>query len=295
MEQMAVAAGALWFRLDRRHRMVAYDNMRHAIGNEVPNRAIQSLLKANFIQLARMALALPSLLKFNAGTANKYVTITGQAHLEKARSQGKGILLLTGHLGHWELMALAAPILLDLPIGVVARKLDYLPLEKLLRDIRTRTGNHVIDKTTSGEEIGRLLKKGGTVGILLDQNSNYHEGVYVPFFGRIACTNKGLAILALRYGATVLPAFNIRGRDGRYHIMIGPPLSVKRASNLQRDIILLTKRFNEVIESYIRKAPDNWLWVHRRWRLKKIPESARKKVSRLALAPLPPEIWIPGR
>jgi KDO2-lipid IV(A) lauroyltransferase len=292
MAQMAIPLGWLWFRIDRSHRNTACNNIKQALGREISSQAIYELAQANFIQLSRVALELPSLLKFNKNNAGDYVVISGHEHLKKAQADGNGTILLTGHLGHWELMALAAAVVLDTPIDVVARPLDYPPLDALLEEIRTQSGNRVISKQNAGELIGKALKENRIVGILLDQNANYMEGVYVPFFGVTACTNKGFAMFALRYNATVLPVFNIRRKNGRYHIMIGQPVPLKRTDNLQKDIVLYTKKFNEVIESYIRKAPDNWLWVHRRWLLKKIPESAKKKVSRLTLTPLPADIWI---
>lgn len=291
MNRVAVPVGQFWFRIDRRHRTIAYDNMMGALGTEMSAEAIWKLVQANFIQLARMALEIPSLLKFGPETADDYISLSGQEHLAEARSRGKGILVLTAHLGNWELMALAAPVVARMPMSVVARPLDYEPLDWLLTEIRTRTGNRIINKRKAAELIGQMMREGRTVAILLDQNSNLAEGVYTPFFGMTACTNKGLAMFALRYDATVLPAFNIRQPDGRYQIVIAPPVALIKTGNTRKDILLNTERFNAVMEHHIRMAPDNWLWVHRRWLLKKIPASAGKKAGGLSLLPLPEEIW----
>lgn len=295
MSRLATPLGKLWYQLDRRHRTIARENMRRALGNEMDERTIDLTVCNNFIQLTRVALEIPSLLKLTADNVNQYITLSGRRHLADARARGKGTILLTGHLGHWELMSLAAPLVADEPIGVVTQTLKHAPLDKFLTEFRMRTGNRVINKKNAGTHIANFLKKNKTVGILLDQNASYYEGVYVPFFGITACTNKGLAMFALRHDATVLPAFNVRRTDGRYHIMIAPPVPLVRTGNLQRDIVLNTKQFNKIIERYIRMAPDNWLWIHRRWLLKKIPESARTKVSGLTLQPLPEHIWMPGK
>lgn len=292
MNRIAVPIGKFWFRIDRRHRGIAYDNMMGALGNEMSPQAIWNLVRANFIQLARMALEIPSLLKFCPEKVNDYITLTGREHLVEARSRGKGILVLTAHLGNWELMAVASPVVTRMPLNVVARTLDYAPLDRLLTEIRTRTGNQVINKKKGGELIGQRLKEGRTVVILNDQNSNLAEGVYVPFFGITACTNKALAMFALRYDATVLPAFNIRRSDGRYQIIIAPPVTLIKTGNIRKDILLNTEQFNAIIERYIRMAPDNWLWVHRRWVLKKIFAIFKNKATELSLGPLPEEIWI---
>lgn len=295
MGRLATPLGKLWYQLDRRHRAIARENMHRALGNEMDERTIDRTVRNNFIQLTRVALEIPSLLKLNADNVNQYITLSGRRHLADARARGKGTLLLTGHLGHWELMSMAGALVVDMSADVVAQTLKYAPLDKFLTEFRMRTGNQVINKKKAGAHIARSLKKNRTVAILLDQNASYYEGVYVPFFGITACTNKGLAMFALRHDATVLPTFNVRRADGRYHVMIAPPVPLVRTGSLRRDIVLNTQRFNEVTERYIRMAPDNWLWVHRRWLLKKIPESARRKVSSLSLQPLPEHIWMPGK
>jgi Kdo2-lipid IVA lauroyltransferase/acyltransferase len=292
MNRAAIPIGQFWFRIDRRHRTIAYDNMMGVLGNEMSPTAIWELVRANFIQLARMALEIPSLLKLSPKNVSQYVTFSGRENLAEARSRGKGILALTAHLGNWELMALATPFVFQMPMGVVARTLDYAPLDKLLTEIRTRTGNEVINKKKGAELIGQMLEEDRVVGILLDQNTNLAEGVYVPFFGITACTNKALAMFALRYDATVLPAFNIRRADGRYEIIIAPPVTLIKTGNIRKDILLNTERFNAIIEHHIRMAPDNWLWVHRRWFLKKIFACFKNKANQLSLHPLPEDIWI---
>ena len=274
----AYPVGIIWYILDGRHRRIAFDNMRNAFRDELSTPELRGLVKANFIQLSRVALELPSLLRLDARNVDRYVEFSGEVHLKAALSKGKGVLFFTAHLGNWELMALATPLNFDFPVHVMARPLDHKPMDAVLTEIRTRTGNVVIDKDNSAGLLRRLLRQNQIIGILLDQNASWYEGVYVPFFGRIACTNKGMAMLALRYGATVVPAFNIRQKDGRYKVMFDPPVELIRTGDITRDIVENTRLFNDIIEKYIRMAPENWLWVHRRWRIKDIPESARKKV-----------------
>jgi KDO2-lipid IV(A) lauroyltransferase len=174
-------------------------------------------------------------------------------------------------------MALAWAFKTKRSCHVIARPLDYAPMGRILNEIRSAAGNQVIDKNNSSSMISRVLRKKESLGILLDQSASWYEGVYVPFFGQLACTNKGLALFALRYDAPVVPAFNFRQPDGRYKIVIESPLKLIRTGNINEDIMTNTERFNQVIEKYIRKAPDNWLWVHRRWRIVNIPESHRWK------------------
>ncbi len=275
---LAIPLGRIWYGLDHYHRRIALENISIAFGRELDPAGIRNLARNNFIQLVRVMLELPSLLRLKKDNIDSYVQISGLEHLETALARGKGVLALTAHLGNWELMAVATALKFGTPFNVMARPLDFAPMDRVLTEIRSRTGNRVLDKDKSAGEVAPLLEKNETIGILLDQNASWFEGVYVPFFGKVACTNKGLAIFALRYDATVLPVFNTRRDDGRYHVVFYPPVDLVRSTNISSDILENTRRFNQIIEEAIRKAPDNWLWVHRRWRMKAIPERARRKI-----------------
>lgn len=274
----ALPLGRIWYGLDRYHRKIAYENMISAYGPEKSEREIRQLVRANFVQLVRVVLESPSLLRLNRKNVGTYLDFSGQEHLRDALDEGKGVLFLTAHLGNWEMMALASSIQFDLPLYVLVRPLDFKPLDRVLSEIRSRTGNRVLDKDKSAGIISQLLSDNEVIGILLDQNASWYEGVYVPFFNRVACTNKGLAMFAIRYGATVIPAFNFRQADGRYRVIIEPAVELIRSGNISDDIIANTALFNRIIEKHIRMAPDNWLWVHRRWRIKDVPERARRKI-----------------
>lgn len=272
---LAVPLGRIWYLLDRYHRGIAFDNMLKAFSDEVDKAGICHMVKANFVQLVRVVLEIPSLLKLSKDNIDSYVVFSGQRYVRKALLQGKGILFLSAHLGNWELATLATPLKFDLSINALVRPLDFSPMDKVLTEIRSRTGNKVLDKDKSASLIRPMLNKNQVIGIMLDQNASWYEGVYVPFFDRITCTNKGLALFAMRYSATVLPVFNIRQKDGRYRIIFEPPVSLVRSDDLRRDLVENTARFNAIIEKYVRMAPDNWLWIHRRWRIKDIPERAK--------------------
>lgn len=276
--RLALPLGRLWYGMDRYHRRIALDNMSIAFGKELSPAEIRSLARDNFVQLVRVVLEIPSLLKLSKENIDTYIEFRGLEHLEAALRRGTGVLVLTAHLGNWELMALATALKFEMPFNGLVRPLDFLPIDRVLTEIRSRTGNRVLDKDKSAAEVSALMRKNQVVGILLDQNSSWYEGVYVPFFGKTACTNKGLAMFAMRYGATVIPAFNVRLKDGRYRAIFSAPLDLVRSGDVSNDIIENTARFNKVIEEHIRMAPDNWLWVHRRWRIKEIPERARKKI-----------------
>lgn len=272
---LAVPLGRIWYLLDRYHRGIAFDNMLKAFSGEIDKDRICHMVKANFVQIVRVALEIPFLLKLSKDSIDSYVVFSGQRYVSEALLQGKGILFLSAHIGNWELATLATSLKFDLSINALVRPLDFSPMDKVLTEIRSRTGNKVLDKDKSAALIRPMLNKNQVIGIMLDQNASWYEGVYVPFFNRITCTNKGLALFAMRYGATVLPVFNIRQKDGRYRIMFEPPVSLVRSDDLRRDLVENTALFNAIIEKYVRMAPDNWLWIHRRWRIKDIPERAK--------------------
>lgn len=278
MGRLARPLGRIWYGLDRYHRKIAVDNLTIAFGRELAPANIRSLARKNFVQLVRVMLEIPSLLRISKENINDFVEFSGEEHLVAALSRGAGVIFLTAHLGNWELMALAASLKYNLCLHVMVRPLDYAPMDRVLTEIRRRTGNRLLDKDKSAAEVGALLRENRILGILLDQNASWYDGVFVPFFGKTACTNKGLAMFALRHDATVLPAFNIRQKDGRYRIIICPPVELVRSSRVGDDIVENTLRFNQIIEEHIRLAPDSWLWVHRRWRMKAIPEKARGKI-----------------
>ncbi len=279
--KLAVPLGRLWWGLDRRHRQIALNNLRRAYAATYNERQVNAVAQATFVQLVRVALELPSLFKLNQSNLDSYTTFEGIENVDKAMQAGKGILAFTAHLGNWELMALAVTLKFKNNSHLLVRPLDFEPVDRILSQLRKRTGNILLDKIRSARSIGKLLQNKEVVSILMDQNASWYDGVYVPFFGLTACTNKGLALFASRYDALVLPIFNIRQPDGRYKIIIDAPVKLVRSEDISRDIVANTAQFNSIIEKHIRMAPDNWMWVHRRWRLKPVPARVKKKLKHI--------------
>jgi len=193
------------------------------------------------------------------------VTFHGIEHFKNALQKGRGVLLLASHFGNWELMALAFSLRYS-PINIVVRPLDNPFLDKLITKIRTRGGNQLIPKKGSVKKMLRLLAAGEVVALLLDQNPAWYEGVFVPFFNEIACTNKALGTIALRTGAPVIPAFNVRQPDGSYRIFGEQEVVLARSGDTTRDVEENTAKFNKIIETYVRRYPEQWFWVHQRWK-----------------------------
>lgn len=180
-------------------------------------------------------------------------------------------ILVTAHLGNWEYLALSHR-LTPYRLSTLARPLDSSGLEHVLRTLRERAGVAVIDKRRALRPMLRALGEGRLVAVLLDQNASRHEGVFVPFFGRLASTSKGLALVALRSGAPVLPVFILRESGGRHRVRVSAPLPVPAMSDRDLAVEDLTARCTRAVEAAIRESPDQWLWIHRRWRTRPVGE-----------------------
>jgi KDO2-lipid IV(A) lauroyltransferase len=259
------ALGWLFFYLDRRHRQIAMNNLALAFGNEKDERELRTIAKQSYQHLGRSMAELARVRVSSPEQVMAAVKIEGLDYFLDAQKKGRGVLYLTAHLGNWELMALAQS-LQGYPINVVARPVDNPLLENLLLQLRTRWGNRVIKKGGALREVLKHLRVGETVGFLLDQNVAPDQGVFVNFFGRPACTHKTMALLALKTGAVVLPAFTFRENGKGHRIVVGPPILLEETGDTERDVVRNTQKFTDWIESCVRKHPDQWLWVHRRWK-----------------------------
>jgi Kdo2-lipid IVA lauroyltransferase/acyltransferase len=189
------------------------------------------------------------------------VSVDGVPNFESAAVRGRGMIMLTAHFGNWELLA-ASHALTRFSLSVVVRPLDSPLFDPLLERFRRRSGVELITKRRALSEIVEALRRRRMVGILLDQNASRREGVFVPFFGVPASTSKGMALIALRTGAPVLPVFIRRRPDGHHVVEVGAPVPVPPDG----DVVAFTHAFNEAIEAAIRRAPEQWFWLHRRWK-----------------------------
>lgn len=186
--------------------------------------------------------------------------------LHEAQRRGRGVIFLTCHLGAWEVLSFAHSALYN-PISFMVRRLDNPRVEELIDRVRTRFGNRSIDKKMAARSALKLLRDGGTLGILADLNTQPHEGVFVPFFDHLACTTSGIAVLALRTDASVIPVVAPWHEErGRYVFHGSPIVELVRTGDHERDVEINTARFTAAIEEQIRNYPDQWLWIHKRWK-----------------------------
>jgi KDO2-lipid IV(A) lauroyltransferase len=257
------AIGAVFSVVDRPHRRVAEANLAAAF----PSRSAadrRAIVLAAFKHFGRL---LFEILKFSTLSPQQIlarVEFDGDERVRLAYGQGKGVLFVTGHFGFWELHAVAHPLQFE-PIGVLARTLDNAPLNGLLERIRQRTGNTVIYRQGSIRRVMRLLSAGHGVAVLIDQHIQGPDAVYVEFFERPAATTSAVAALALRTGALVVPVFALPLPNGRYRFIYEHPVEPPAADS-DDAIREFTQRCTDVLEMYVRRHPDLWLWMHRRWR-----------------------------
>ncbi len=258
--------GELGYALDKRHRRVAIENLTLALGDEKTSTEIRQLSRQVFKNLGKILFEMAWSLTLKPRDLSKYVTIEGFAHYRNARMKRKGVLILTGHLGNWELMTFMGKIA-NAPTQVVYRPLDFKPMDRFIAGVRTRFGARLIPKSKATLRILKSLKRAEMVVILFDQRVNKRKGIFVDFFGEPACTTKGLAFLALKTGSPVVPMFLFRTPDG-FRAEFGAEMPLLRSGYLEADIRINTQRYNDCLETFVRRYPDQWFWVHRRWKLK---------------------------
>jgi KDO2-lipid IV(A) lauroyltransferase len=217
-------------------------------------------------QLGWMAAEFARFPRYTKHNIERTVLLEGFENFAAAREQGKGVLFLTGHMSAWEL-APYAQALFGNPLHFLVRPIDNPRVDALITQYRCLSGNLPIDKNQSARAVLKVLATNGTVGILADHNTGLNEGVFVDFFGIPACTASGLARIALRTGAAVVPGFTIWDRTLRkYRLRFDPAVKLVCTGDNDADAVTNTALFTKVIEDYVRRYPDQWLWVHRRWK-----------------------------
>jgi KDO2-lipid IV(A) lauroyltransferase len=204
--------------------------------------------------------------KYTHENIERVVMLDGAENFEAGRRRGKGVLFLTGHMSAWELSSFSHA-LYGHPLHFLVRPLANPRVDRLINEYRCLSGNQPIEKNRSARATLKILGEGGTVGILADVNTILQEGVFVNFFGIPASTTSGLARIALRTDAAVVPGFLSWDEQRRkYHLRFEPAVELARTGDEEADVLENTARFTRVIEEQVRAHPDQWLWVHKRWK-----------------------------
>jgi KDO2-lipid IV(A) lauroyltransferase len=262
---VGAAVGALAYRVLGRLRRVGLTNLELAFPDmSVAQR--ERILRRLYRNLGWLLAEFCQMSGYTPENTRSFARYQGLEHYIAARNRGKGVLILTGHLGAWELSSFYHS-LMGHPMSMVIRRLDNPRVDALVNRIRCLHGNRVLHKDDFARGLLAAMRHGETVGILIDTNMTPPQGEFVPFFGRLACTASGMARVALKTGATVLPGFMLwEEEEEKYVLHFGEPIDLVSTGNDEQDVIENTARFTAVIESWIRRYPDQWLWVHRRWK-----------------------------
>jgi KDO2-lipid IV(A) lauroyltransferase len=259
------AIGRAAFRLDRRHRQVVLENLRQALPGQHTEAERRSLAQSVFEHLGRTAVDTARARRHLDPADPAQAAFDGIERLREGKARGKGVLTLSAHLGPWELIPAIGAHQFE-PVSLVARPLDNPWLDGYVNARRAWGGNRVLSKKDSGRAILQALRRGETVGMLIDQHIREADGVIVPFFGRPASTAVAPAVIALRSEAAVFAMGIHRVAPGRYRLCVGEEVRPSRTGDLRLDLVRTTAAFNAALERLIREHPEQWFWVHRRWK-----------------------------
>ncbi len=255
----------LGFRFARRQRMAGLHNLRMALP-ELSDQERYRILGGCFRNLGRLLVEFSRFSTLNKANIGNLVYYDGLENYHAALQRGRGVIFLTGHFGSWELSAFAHSIF-GYPMKFVVRPIDNARVDQLITHYRTLGGNIPIQRRSTARDILQSLRHNEVVGILFDQNTTRSEGVFADFFGIPAATTSAIATLALRTGAAVIPGFLIwEEKLGRHRLRFDPPVELVETGDPAHDVVENTRAFNRILEGYIRKHPDQWLWIHRRWK-----------------------------
>jgi KDO2-lipid IV(A) lauroyltransferase len=233
----------------------------------------QRLLKKMYRHLGWQMAEFCHMQSYTRENSARFLRCEGLDHYLAALEQGRGVLVVTGHLGAWELSSFYHSMM-GYPMSMVIRRLDNALLDRYVNRIRCLHGNQVLYKDNFARGLIGAMRKGETVGILMDTNMTPPQGVFVNFFGRPACTASGLARVAAKTGAAVLPGFMLwEEAEQAYVLRFGPQLEMRETGDAKADLLENTQRCTAAIEQWVRVYPDQWLWVHRRWKTRPPGES----------------------
>jgi KDO2-lipid IV(A) lauroyltransferase len=258
-----IAVGVYWG--VSRLRRVGLCNLEMALP-ELSAKERNEILRGVFVHLGWQLVEVCRMPRYTAKNTCNWIRSEGLEHYLAAKERGKGVLIVTGHLGAWELSSFYHS-LMGHPMGMVIRRLDNRKLDAFVNGIRCMHGNYVVHKDDFGRGLLTAMHAGGTVGILMDTNMTPPQGVFVNYFGIPACTATGLAHIARKTGAAVLPGFMLwEPTEQKYVLHFGPEVAVPHTGDVANDILVGTQRCTSEIENWVRRYVDQWLWIHRRWK-----------------------------
>jgi KDO2-lipid IV(A) lauroyltransferase len=261
--------GRIMFCLDRGHRKVALENLHLAFGKEKSAEELLAIARRTFENLGMMAVEFFRIPKMDVETFKERVKMEGLEEALRLLGRGKGALLLLSHFGNWEMMGIMSKLIGN-SIMVLAKPMKKNKrVDQFITKIRNSAGLEVVSSIKASRTVIKALSQNRVVGILIDQRAKRSEGIWADFFGKKAPTTPGLAALAMKTGAPVVPVFMVRNGFNQHRLVIQEPLQLVHTGDIKKDVEANTGLFNHTLESMIRQYPDQWFWVHRRWERKK--------------------------
>jgi Kdo2-lipid IVA lauroyltransferase/acyltransferase len=253
------------FHLARRQRLAGLQNL-HIAFPQMTESEREQILRGCFQNLGRLLVEFTHFPELNKANISQHVVHDGLENYLEGLRRGRGVIFMTAHFGAWE-MSSFAHALYGYPLKFIVRPIDNPRVEQLISNYRTLSGNIPIQRRQAAREILKALRRNEAVGILFDQNTTRGEGVFADFFGIPAATTPAIALFALRSGAAVIPGFLIWDENLKKHrLRLDPPVELIDTGDLSHDVLENTTRFNKILETYVRQYPDQWLWIHRRWK-----------------------------
>ncbi len=255
----------LGFHFARRQRRAGLHNLR-MVFPEMSGGDKKRILRGCFQNMGRLLVEFTHFPELNKSNISQFVVHDGLENYLEGLRRGRGVIFMTAHFGAWELSSFAHAVY-GYPLKFIVRPIDNPRIEQLISNYRTSSGNVPIQRRSAARDILKALRQNEAVGILFDQNTTRKEGVFSEFFGIPAATSPSIALFALRTNAAVVPGFLIWDKGlGKHRLRFDPPVELIDTGDLEHDVLENTNRFNKILEGYVRQYPDQWLWIHRRWK-----------------------------
>jgi Kdo2-lipid IVA lauroyltransferase/acyltransferase len=264
---LAAKIGDFVYLILPKYRKIALENLTYAFGKEKTSLEISTIARKVFENLVKSGFELVQFPKINEKNIRKLVTLEGRENLDAGYAKGKGIVVITAHFGNWELMA-ASLRLFGCPGVTIGRRIYFHKYDRMLNYFRKVHDVNVIYRDDSPRKMLKVLKENRIVGVVADQDVDSVEGVFVDFFGRPAYTPSGPVGLARATGAALIPVVIRRNPDDTHTVIAMKEIELTDTGDKEKDLVENTKKWSAVIESYIRKYPEQWVWMHKRWKTK---------------------------
>lgn len=262
---LGTTIGKLLYRILKKRRQIAQNNLQIAFGNDLDEERRIEICKASFINLSKTIIEFMRFTKLNPDNIWDQVSVEGREHLDAALEKGKGLIVFLTHFGNWEMLSLVWGVLIPNSATAIA-----FPLKnKLLNNYICRTREHLslklIPRENAIRATLRALKNNEAVGFFADQNAG-DQGVFIDFFGKLASTSRAPVTIALKTGTPILFTLNMRKQNDQHHVYISPPMYLEPSGDIETDVKVYTTQLVKELEKYIQKYPDQWLWLHNRWK-----------------------------